>query len=104
VFGKILPPEEQVLLEQAWSQLARSKSEPRYHPSRSALLWHNPCFGVRMRAKVRAKRHFNAQNSHLSLYPEMLDELLKYVFIPQKLSIAYRAHRAEIQSGAKPRP
>jgi HEPN domain-containing protein len=121
VFGKVLPPQEQVLLEQALSNLARSKIQPRYrfrlhggllerildaraHPSRSALLWHNPCFGARKRATVRARRHFNAQNPLLYLYPEMLDELVKYVFIPQKLSTAYRAHLAEIQAGTKPRP
>jgi HEPN domain-containing protein len=121
VFGKVLPPQEQALLDEAWSKLARSKTEPRYkfrlhgglleqilskraHPSRSALLWHNPCFGVRRRVTVRAKSHLNAQNPHLYLYPEMLDELIKYVFIPPKLVNGYRSHLAAIQAGTKPRP
>ena len=121
VFGKALPPEEQRLHDTALSDLARSGSEPRHkfrlqggllekflgertHPSRSALLWHNPCFASRMRATVKAKSHLNAQNPLLYLYPELLDELLKYVFIPPKLAAAYREHLAQIQTGAVPRP
>lgn len=121
VFGKVLPTNEQQLLDAAWSDLAASKTEPRHkfrlqngllekfleekkHPSRSALLWHNPCFGVRKRAMVRAKSHLNAQNPLLYLYPEMLDELVKYVFIPKKLVTSYRQHLAEIKAGTKARP
>lgn len=121
VFGKQLPLEEQRLLDAAWSDLANSEANPRYkfrlhggllekivsdrkHPSRAALLWHNPCFGVRRRAMVKAKNHLNAQNSLLYLYPEMLDELLKYVFIPKKLAAGYRQHLLEIKTGAKARP
>jgi hypothetical protein len=121
VFGKVLPPEEQKQLDAAWSDLACSKNKPRHkfrlqsgllekiiderkHPSHSALLWHNPCFGVRSRATVMAKSHLNAQNSLLYLYPEMLDELLKYVFIPKKLVAGYRQHLLEIKAGTKVRP
>jgi HEPN domain-containing protein len=121
VFGKVLPPEEQKLLDAELSDLAGSKTQPRHkfrlhggllekvlddreHPSRSALLWHNPCFGVRNRAKIRAKSHLSAQNPLLYLYPEMLDELVKYVFIPQKLVVGYRQHLAEIRAGSKTRP
>lgn len=121
VFGKKLPPAEQKLLDSALSDLAGSNSEPRHkfrlqggllekvldernHPSRSALLWHNPCFGVRKRASVRAKNHLSGQNSLLYLHPEMLDELVKYVFIPSKLVGGYRQHLAEIRAGKKTRP
>lgn len=116
VFGKQLPLEEQRLLDTAWSDLASSETKPRHkfrlhdgllekiiserkHPSHSALLWHNPCFGVRRRATVKAKGHLNAQTALLYLYPEMLDELLKYVFIPKKLVAAYRQHLLEIKRG-----
>jgi hypothetical protein len=34
----------------------------------------------------------------------MLEELVKYVFIPPKLVACYRQHLAEIKTGAKPRP
>lgn len=121
VSGKQLPLEEQKLLDTAWSDLACSETKPRHkfrlhggllekivserrHPSRSALLWQNPCFGVRRRATVKAKSHLNAQHSLLYLYPEMLDELLKYVFIPKKQIAAYRQHLSEIMTGAKARP
>ena len=121
VFGKQLPLEEQKLIDAAWSDLANSEANPRYkfrlhggllenivsdrkHPSRDALLWHNPCFGARGRATVKAKNHLNARNSLLYLYPEMLDELLKYVFIPKKLIAGYRQHLLEIKTGAKARP
>ena len=57
-----------------------------------------------MRTTVRAKSHLSAQNPHLYLYPEMLDELIKYVFIPRKLVDGYRTHLAAIQAGTKPRP
>jgi HEPN domain-containing protein len=121
LFGKTLPIKEQKLHETALSDLAKSKTEPRYkfrlqngllekiidkkqHPSRSALLWHNPCFGVRKRATVRVKNHLSAENPLLYLYPEMLDELVKYVFIPKKLVADYRQHLAEIKAGVKTRP
>lgn len=121
VFGKVLPLREQSLLDAALSGLARSQGEPRHkfrlhsgllekfisdrrHPSRSALLWHNPCFASRKRASVKSKNHMNAQNPHLYLYPEMLDELLKYVFIPPKLVTGYREHLAKIQAGVSARP
>ena len=118
VSGKQLPLDEQKLLDIAWSDLANSEASPRYrfrleggllekiisdrtHPSRAALLLHNPCYGVRRRAAVNAKNHLNAQNSILYLYPEMLEELVKYVFIPKKLVATYRKHLLEINGGAK---
>jgi HEPN domain-containing protein len=121
VFGKKLPPAEQALLDQALSTLATSASEPRHkfrlhggllekiladtkHPSRSALLWQNATYGVRRRSTVRVRSHLHAQNSLLYLYPEMLDELLKYVFIPGKLVDGYRAHLARIKANPKERP
>ncbi len=121
LFGKQRLPEGQKLIEEAWSNLTSSEAKPRYkfrldggllekvitdrkHPSHSALLWHNPCFGVRKRTTVQAKNHLNIQNSLLYLYPEMLDELLKYVFIPKKLVAGYRKHVSAIKTGAKVRP
>lgn len=111
VFGKILPADEQSLLDEARERVDASSTEPRYkfrlhhgllesiiqkrsHPSRAALLWQNPCFGSRKRATVKAKDHLNAQNPHLTHYPQMLEEVLKYVFVPPKVATAYRAHLA----------
>ncbi len=121
VSGKELPPEEQALLDKAVADLAKSADEPRHrfrlhggllekiladpkHPSRSALLWQNATYGVRSRSTVRVKAHLHAQNSLLYLYPEMLDELLKYVFLPKKLIVGYRAHLASIKANPKARP
>jgi HEPN domain-containing protein len=120
VFGKKLPLEEEKLLDTAWSDLAQSEANSRYkfrlhggllekiicdrkHPSRSALLWQNSCFGARRRVMVKVKNHLNAQNPLLYIYPEMLDELLKYVFIPKKLVAIYRQHLLEIKTGVKAR-
>ena len=111
VFGKTLPAKEQALLDKAMEELGRSSTEPRHkfrlhngllekmlgkhrHPSRGALLWQNGCFSGRKRSSVRVRHHMNAQNPHLTHYPQMLDELLKYVFIPPKIADAYRAHLA----------
>lgn len=111
VFGKALPAEEQALLDEAHKRLAASTTEPRYkfrlhngllesiiakrsHPSRAALLWQNPCFSARKRSTVKVKNHLNAQNPHLTHYPQMLDELLKYVYMPKKIADAYRVHLA----------
>jgi len=115
VFGKRLPPQEQELMDKALADLIASDSVPRYrfrlhggllekilstknHPSRSALIWQNAIFGSRRKKTVSVRWHLHAQNPHLYLYPEMLEELLKYVFIPDKLAAAYRAHLAEIQA------
>lgn len=121
IFWKVLSIEEQKVLDAALAELASSNTKPRHefrlqdgflekvlddkkHPSRSALLWHNPCFGVRKRATIRAKSHLHTQNPLLYLYPEMLDELVKYAFIPKRLVAAYRKHLAEIKAGTQARP
>lgn len=121
VFGKVLPPQEQALLEKAKLDLERSSSEPRYkfrlqdgflekvlenprHPSRPPLLWQNASYGLRTRKTVRVKYHLHAQNPLLYLYPEMLEELLEYVDISRKLITAYRYHLTSVQSNPDTRP
>lgn len=121
VFGKQLPPQEQESMDKALADLKASDSVPRYrfrlhggllenilstknHPSRSALIWQNAVFGSRRKKTVSVRWHLHAQNPHLYLYPEMLEELLKYVFIPDKLAAAYRAHLTEIQANPDKRP
>lgn len=121
IFWKVLPREEQKPIDAAWAELAASKNKPRHqfrlqdgflekvlddkkHPSRSALLWHNPCYGVRKRATIRAKSHLHTQNPLLYLYPEMLEEIVKYVFIPKNLVASYRKHLAAIKAGTQARP
>ena len=55
----------------------------RSHPARAGLLWQNPRFGTRSRKTIKAKPEFWMINTPLYLFPEMLDELLKYVKIPK---------------------
>jgi len=121
VFGGTLLPQEESLVRKAKADLAQSSTQPRHkfrlngglletilsnrkHPSRAALLWQNAVYGVRKRATVRVKQHLHAQNPLLYLRPEMLDPLMKYVFVPDKLAEAYRAHLASINvdPGARP--
>ncbi len=60
------------------------------HPSRPALIWHNLYFGSRRRKTVRYRHMSSSGNSPLSLHPELLDEVLKYVFLPKDVIMAYR--------------
>lgn len=60
------------------------------HPSRAALVWHNMYFGTSRRKSVRHRHMSKSGNSPLSLHPEILDEVLKYVFLPKDVIAAYR--------------
>ncbi|MFG6458116.1 hypothetical protein [Roseateles sp. BYS96W] len=68
------------------------------HPARSHLLWQNAFLGSRGRASIRAKQYSAGENSPLYLFPEMLDEVLKYVKVPKRLADGYREHRREIMA------
>lgn len=61
------------------------------HPSRAPLIWHNLYFGKKRRTKIKHHRTFSSGNSPLSLHPEILNEVLKYVFLPKDVKQAYRA-------------
>jgi hypothetical protein len=60
------------------------------NPARQPLLWQNAFFGKRTRKRVRVERWLEATNSPLYLHPEILDEILKYVFLPRELVSALR--------------
>ncbi len=62
------------------------------HPAREALLWQNGFFGRRVRRKVKLTGWFTASNAPLYLNPQIVDEVLKYVFLPKDLVTAYRNH------------
>jgi hypothetical protein len=61
-------------------------------PARGPLLWQNAFFGKRKRKRVRVAGFLHATNSPLYLHPEILDEVLKYVYLPKDVEDAYRAH------------
>lgn len=77
--GVRVPAVAQALLQVAWRQLSQTRG---------------PCFSGRKRSTVTVKNHLNAQNPHLTHYPQMLEELLKYIFMPKRIADAYRAHLA----------
>lgn len=62
----------------------------RDHPSREPLLWQNAFFGRKLRKSVTLPGRMEAGNSPLSLHPEILDEVRKYVFLPKDVVHAYR--------------
>jgi HEPN domain-containing protein len=74
------------------------------HPARGPLLWQNMLFGVRKRRRVRIKDFMHASNAPLYLFPDMLDELLKYIYMPKDMEVAYRAHWKAIQADPSRRP
>lgn len=61
------------------------------HPARKALVGQNLFFGSRTRKRVKLPQSFHATNSPLSLNPEILEEVLSYVFLPKDVINAYRA-------------
>ncbi|WP_438971739.1 HEPN domain-containing protein [Methylophaga sp.] len=62
------------------------------HPSREGLIWQNHCFGKVARNVVRQPTPMYFVNSPLTLHPEMLDSVIKYVFLPKEVINAYREH------------
>ena len=60
------------------------------HTSRSALIWQNAFFGKVTRRNVRVPTTLHAVNSPLYLHPEIIDEVLKFVFLPKEVANAYK--------------
>ncbi len=121
VFGKKLPLEEQKWLEQAQEQLKNIANVPpskfrlsggllekildnNNHRARSALVWQNPFFGARTKTVVKVRNEMEFSNAPLYLYPDMLEELLEYVHIPNYLVAGYREHFKIITANPALRP
>lgn len=64
------------------------------HPARGPLLWKNLFYGKRARKSILIPDSFHASNAPLLLHPEILDEVLKYVYLPKAVIQAYREHAA----------
>lgn len=58
--------------------------------ARPALIWQNGFFTKKTRKSVKSPVHFSGVNAPLSLHPEILDEVLKYIFIPNDVVNAYK--------------
>jgi HEPN domain-containing protein len=61
-------------------------------PAREPLLWQNAFFGKRTRKGIWLKNWLKAHNAPLYLNPQILDEVLKYVYIPRDMEAGYRVH------------
>jgi hypothetical protein len=64
--------------------------------TRKALLWQNAFFGRKSRKKIRMERWMSATNAPLYLHPEILDEVLRYVYLPRDVINGYREHAKEV--------
>jgi HEPN domain-containing protein len=73
--------------------------DDRAHPARAPLVWKNLFFGTRHRKSVKLKPVLHAINAPLWNHPEILDEVLEYIFLPKDIVAAYRAERKKRQSG-----
>ena len=67
--------------------------DDRNNPARAPLLWRNAFFGYGRKRFVRVNSWFKATNSPLYLNPQILDEILKYVYLQKDLIQAYRGHK-----------
>lgn len=61
--------------------------------ARESLLWQNAFFGKRVRKMVKINAWLRATNSPLYLNPHILDEVIKYVYLPKDLEAGYRLHK-----------
>ncbi len=68
------------------------------HPARESLVWKNLRFGKAHRHKVRLAPYLYSANSPLALHPEILDEVLRYVYLPRDVVDAYRQDLKEINT------
>ena len=64
--------------------------EKKDHPARSALIWNNLFFGSSRRKSVKMRPDWEAGNSPFFLNPEVIDEAVKYAFIPKDIAEGVR--------------
>jgi hypothetical protein len=72
----------------------------RNNPAREPLLWHNGYFG-RGRRTIMVRGGFTAVNSPLFHNAGLLDEIVKYAYLPKDVIKAYRDHAVEQAQDAK---
>lgn len=60
------------------------------HPAREALIWKNLFFGPSRRKSVKMRPDWEAGNSPFFLHPEIIDEVVKYVYIPKDIAEGVR--------------
>jgi len=82
--------------------------EKKNHPAREALIWNNLYFGPSRRKVVKMRGNWEAGNSPFVMYPEIIDEVIKYVHIPKDIVKGVRelakqeaAEKAKAEQNAK---
>ena len=82
--------------------------EKKDHPARDALVWNNLFFGSSRRKSVKMRPDWEAGNSPFFLHPEIIDEVVKYVYIPKDIAEGVRqfakqkaAEKAKAERDAK---
>jgi hypothetical protein len=64
--------------------------EKKDHPAREALIWNNLFVGPSRRKGVKMQSSWESGNSPFFLHPEIIDEVLKYVYIPRDIAEGVR--------------
>lgn len=64
--------------------------EKKDHPAREALIWNNLFFGPSRRKGVKMRSSWESGNSPFFIHPEIIDEVLKYVYIPKDIAEGVR--------------
>lgn len=64
--------------------------EKKDHPARKALIWNNLFFGPSRRKVVKMRQDWESGNSPFFLHPEIIDEVVKYVYIPKDIAEGVR--------------
>ncbi len=75
--------------------------ENRRHPARPALVWNNFYYSTSNRKKVSIPAPFQAENAPLYFFPEIVDEVARYVKVSKDVRRAYRELAAERAEEAK---
>ena len=60
--------------------------DQRNHPGRAGLIWKNLFFGPSRRKGVMLSPDHEVGNSPFFLYPEIIDEVVKYVYVPKDIA------------------
>jgi len=74
--------------------------ENKSHPSRAPLIWYNRYYSRQSGDPARISMGRGFVNSPLAMHPEMIEDVLKYVFLPKDVVKAFREVVLERQKAA----
>jgi hypothetical protein len=60
------------------------------HAAREPFLWKNLYFGASRRKAVKLRGFLEAGNAPLYMHPEILDDVLEYIYLPKRVEKAWR--------------